>query len=129
MFGIGWSELLVILALALLVIGPKDLPRVLYAAGKFIRKIKTFTGDIQHSLENIMRDEELEDITRNANKAGGDNLQFELEKQIQAEEARKRAGQDQPDELMSPLPPQPEITPEDDETTGDVKSEVRDARG
>lgn len=127
MFGIGWSELLVILALALLVIGPKDLPRVLYTAGKFIRKIKTFTGDIQNSLENIMRDEELEEITRNANKAGGDNLQFELEKQVQAEEARKRGGQP-PEDLMAPLPHQPEITPDDDADAEDVKLEDEDAK-
>jgi sec-independent protein translocase protein TatB len=91
LFGIGWSELLVILALALLVIGPKDLPRVLYTAGKFIRKIKTFTGDIQSSLDRIMHEEELAEITREANKAGGDNLQFELDRQVEREAARKRA--------------------------------------
>lgn len=127
MFGIGWSELLVILALALLVIGPKDLPRVLYAVGKFIRKIKTFTGDIQNSLENIMRDEELEEITRNANAAGGDNLQFELEKQIQAEEARKTGKPAPTENLMKPIPHQPEITPEDTEGDVDAKDENKDA--
>ena len=91
MFGIGWSELLVILALALLVIGPKDLPRVLYTAGKFIRKIKAFTGEIQSSLDHVMREEELADITREANKAGGDNLQFELDKEVERAAAEKRA--------------------------------------
>lgn len=100
MFGIAWSELLVILAIALLVIGPKDLPRVLYSLGKFSKKIKSFTGDIQKSLESIMQDEELADIVREANKAGGDNLSFELERQA-AEEARRK-------NLMQPLPPAPD---------------------
>lgn len=100
MFGIAWTELLVILAIALLVIGPKDLPRVLYSIGKFSKKIKTFTGDIQKSLEGIMQDEELADIVREANKAGGDNLSFELERQA-AEEARRQ-------NMMQPLPPAPD---------------------
>lgn len=100
MFGIAWTELLVILAIALLVIGPKDLPRVLYSIGKFSKKIKTFTGDIQKSLEGIIQDEELADIVREANKAGGDNLSFELERQA-AEEARRQ-------HMMQALPPAPD---------------------
>jgi Tat protein translocase TatB subunit len=89
LFGIAWTEMLVILAVALLVIGPADLPRVLYGAGKFFRNIKKFTGDIQKSLEDIMHDQELDEIVREANLAGGDNLQFELDKQVEAEKARR----------------------------------------
>lgn len=81
--------MLVILAVAVVVIGPKDLPRALYAAGKIIRKIRMFTGDIQKSLDVIMRDEELSEITREANKIGGPNLQFEIEKQLQEEVKKK----------------------------------------
>lgn len=90
MFGIGWSEMLLIVAVAVVVIGPKDLPRVLYAAGKFARKIKIFTSDIQRSLDGILRDEELDDITRTANKPGGENLQFEIDRQLAEEEERRK---------------------------------------
>lgn len=127
MFGIGWSELLVILALALLVIGPKDLPRVLYTAGKFVRKIKTFTGDIQSSLDRIMHEEELADITREANKAGGDNLQFELDRQVEREAAKKRAAAAEP--AMTPLPEdQPRTAPEDSLPEDLAKDETKNAR-
>lgn len=85
--------MLVILAVALLVIGPADLPRVLYSAGKIFRNIRKFTDDIQQSLDGIMRDQELDEIVRDANRAGGDSLQFELDKQVEAEKAR-RLGQD-----------------------------------
>lgn len=91
MFDIAWSEMLVVLAVAVVVIGPKDLPRVLYTAGKFIRKIRMFTGDIQKSLDRIILDEELNEITREANKPGGENLQFEIERQAAEEERRKIA--------------------------------------
>lgn len=91
MFDVGWSEMLLVVAVAVVVIGPKDLPRALYAAGKFVRKIRIFTGDIQRSLDKIIHEEELNEITREANKAGGESLQFEIEKQLAEEERRNIA--------------------------------------
>ncbi|MDI1227054.1 MAG: Sec-independent protein translocase protein TatB [bacterium] len=91
MFDVAWSEMLVIIAVAVVVIGPKDLPKLLYAAGKFTRKVKIFTHDIQTSLDRIIHDEELNEITREANKPGGENLQFEIERQLAEEERRKIA--------------------------------------
>lgn len=86
MFGIGWSEMLVVLAVAVIVIGPADMPRVLYSAGKIFRKIKIFTGDIQSSLDRIMHEEELAEIVREANKPGGENLQFQIDRQLALED-------------------------------------------
>lgn len=83
--------MLVVAAVAVVVIGPKDMPKVLYTAGKFLRKIRVFTGDIQKSLDKIIRDEELDEITREANKIGGENLKFEIEKQAAEEERRNIA--------------------------------------
>lgn len=91
MFGIGGFEFLVILAVAVMVVGPKDMPRALYSAGKLFRKFKSFTGDIQKSLDSILREEELNEIIDEANKPGGDNLQFEIEQQAAIEERRKQA--------------------------------------
>lgn len=85
--------MLVILAAALVLIGPKDLPRVLYGAGKVLRNIRRFTGDVQKSIDDIMREEELNDIIRDANRPGGDNLQFEIDRQFQIEQARKTGAQ------------------------------------
>ena len=93
MFGIGWSEMLVILAVAVMVIGPKDLPRVLYSAGKVFRKIRVFTADIQRSIDGILHEEEINEITREANKPGGDNLQFEIDRQVEAERLKKERGE------------------------------------
>lgn len=96
MFDIGWSELLIIAIVAVVVIGPKDLPRAMHTAGKFVRKFKVFAGDMQRSLDKIMHEEEMNEIIREANKAGGDNLQHEIDRQYQMEQARKQAlaGQD-----------------------------------
>lgn len=89
MFGIGLPEFLVILAVAVVVIGPNDLPRALYTVGKILRKFKMLTGDIQKSLDHIIHEGELDEITRAANKPGGENLQFEIDRQVEAEKKKK----------------------------------------
>lgn len=82
--------MLMILLVAAVVIGPKDMPRALHSAGKIFRKFKMFTGDIQKSLDHIMREEELDEIIREANKPGGDNLQFEIDRQYEREQGLKQ---------------------------------------
>lgn len=91
MFGIGLPEFLVILVVAVVVIGPTDLPRALYSAGKLLRKFRVLTADIQKSLDTVLHEGELDDIAREANKPGGENLQQKIEAQVQAEvEDKKR---------------------------------------
>jgi sec-independent protein translocase protein TatB len=91
LFGIGLPEFLLIVAVAIMVIGPRDLPRVLYTAGKMIRKFKMITSDLQKSLDEVMKEGELEEITREANKPGGDKMQFEIERQLAEEETKKKS--------------------------------------
>ncbi len=47
MFDIGWQELFIVAVLALLVIGPKDLPRALRAMGKWVRKARSLARDFR----------------------------------------------------------------------------------
>jgi sec-independent protein translocase protein TatB len=64
MFDIGWSELLLIGAVALVVIGPKDLPRALRTVGQFTTKLKRMAGEFQSQFNEAMREAELDDIRR-----------------------------------------------------------------
>lgn len=89
MFDVSWSEMLLIVVVAVVAIGPKDLPHALHSAGKLIRKMKLITSDIQKSLEKVMLEGELDEITRAANRAGGDNVQMMVERQLQKERAQK----------------------------------------
>ena len=89
MFGIGGFEFLAILIIGILVIGPKDLPRALHTLGKFVRKFKAITADVQASLEDVMREGELDEITREVSKPVGESMQFEIEKQIESEAKSK----------------------------------------
>tara|TARA_B100000886_G_scaffold340555_1_gene311213 strand:+ start:13074 stop:13280 length:207 start_codon:yes stop_codon:yes gene_type:complete len=50
---IGWSELLVIIVLAILIIGPKDFPIVVKKIGSYVKKVKSYITEIQDDIENV----------------------------------------------------------------------------
>jgi sec-independent protein translocase protein TatB len=62
MFDIGWSELMVVGALALIVVGPKDLPKMLRTFGKYTAQARGMARDFQRSMEDAAREADLSDI-------------------------------------------------------------------
>jgi sec-independent protein translocase protein TatB len=66
MFDIGWQELLVLAVLAIIVIGPKDLPRAIKTVTYWIRKARSMARDLQDGLDEVVREAELDDIKREA---------------------------------------------------------------
>ncbi len=64
MFDIGWSEMTVIVILAVIVIGPRDLPRVMRAGGRFLRRIRSLAREFQEGLDQIADDVELDEIKK-----------------------------------------------------------------
>lgn len=66
--GIGWGELFVLAVLALIVIGPKDLPRVMRTFGRFVGKARAMAREFQTSFEEIAREAEMEEMRKEAEK-------------------------------------------------------------
>jgi sec-independent protein translocase protein TatB len=64
MFGIGYSELLVIAIVGLVVIGPKDLPRVMRQVGRWIGKAQTMARHFRSGIDTMMREAELEEMEK-----------------------------------------------------------------
>ncbi len=56
MFDIGWSELLLIGIVALIVVGPKDLPRMFNALGRFTAKAKAMGREFQRAMDDAAKD-------------------------------------------------------------------------
>ena len=64
MFDIGASELLMIVIVAVVVIGPKDLPRALRTAGKWIGKVRRTSNHFRAGIETMIREAEMEEMEK-----------------------------------------------------------------
>lgn len=64
MFDIGWGELLVIGIVALVVIGPKELPGVLRTLGQGMSKIRRMASEFQGQFQEAMREAEMQDLKK-----------------------------------------------------------------
>lgn len=62
MFDVGFDELLVIVIVAIVVIGPKDLPKALRLAGQWIGKVRRVSGHFRSGVEAMIREAELEEM-------------------------------------------------------------------
>jgi len=62
MFDIGWQELFIVAVLALIVVGPKDLPQAIRTMTSWIRKAKMMARDFQAGVNEMVREAELEDL-------------------------------------------------------------------
>ncbi|TNE37860.1 MAG: twin-arginine translocase subunit TatB [Alphaproteobacteria bacterium] len=79
MFDIGWSEMLFVVIVAVLVIGPKDLPRTIATIGKYIRKARSMAREFQAGIDNLAREAELDDLKKDL--TGSDD--FNIKKQVE----------------------------------------------
>jgi sec-independent protein translocase protein TatB len=70
MFDIGWSEFVVIGVVALIVIGPKELPAVLRAIGQWTTKIRRMAGEFQSQFQEAMREAEMADLKKQVDGLG-----------------------------------------------------------
>ena len=64
MFGVDTSELLVVAVVALLFIGPKELPRVMMKIGRWIGQMRGYARHFTSGIENVIREAELEEMEK-----------------------------------------------------------------
>lgn len=79
MFDIGWQELFIVAILAIIVVGPRDLPRTMRTIMSYVRKAKGMARDFQDGIDEVAREVELDDIRKEANKIA----HMDLDKEIQ----------------------------------------------
>jgi sec-independent protein translocase protein TatB len=89
MFDIGWSEFLVIAVVALIAIGPKELPGVLRMVGQWMGKARKMASEFQGQFQEAMREAEMADLKKSFDEvkeaASGftsNNLMTSLEKDV-----------------------------------------------
>jgi len=112
MFDIGWSELVVIAVVALIAIGPKELPGVLRMVGQWMGKARRMASEFQGQFQEAMREAEMADLKKTfdevkdaATGLGSDNIMTSLQKDVG--EALKIDTIDTPATPDTPTTPEP----------------------
>jgi len=97
MFDIGWTEMLVIAVVMIVVVGPKDLPKMLRTFGRTTAKLRSMAGDFQKQFNEALKEAELDDVKKSVDSLRGLNPANEIKKQLNPFEkaaADVRAGLD-----------------------------------
>ena len=114
MFGIGLTELCVIAAAALIVVGPRQLPEMMRQLGRFFVQMRRMSSDVRHSMEQVVREAEeevrLEDLEKSKT--------IIAETTSPAPDARKAGSPGKPayceSKAPGPLYPHPDSLPTED---------------
>ena len=109
MIDIGWMEMLVVAVVALLVIGPKDLPRALRTVGHWVGKVKGVAREFQSSVDDMIRESDLEEYRQGIQNLADGELDDDWDRKIDptGSENDPFAGPtgDENDPFVEPAPP------------------------
>ena len=64
MFDIGWTEMLVVAVVMILVVGPKDLPGMLRTIGKSVGNVRRMAGDFQRQFSDALKEAEIDEVKK-----------------------------------------------------------------
>ena len=88
-FGLSMSEIMVIAVIALIVVGPKDLPKMLRTVGRFVTKLRGMAGEFQRHLDSAIREAGIEDMKKEVRNMTNFTVTSDVGKQM-SEEFRKQ---------------------------------------
>lgn len=138
MFDIGFSELLLVLVIGLVVLGPERLPVAVRTVSGWIRTLRSLAATVQNELAQELKVQELQDSLKKVEQAGLQNLTPELKASMdelkEAAEALKRSYQsdtssEAPHTIHNPLVTEPEaihdgVTPAESATQASASPQV-----
>ncbi|MBI2255713.1 MAG: twin-arginine translocase subunit TatB [Proteobacteria bacterium] len=126
MFDIGWSEMLIIGVVVLVVLGPKELPHALKTFSHWMRAARKLGAEFQSGVNEIVREAELEDAKRELQKISSHSISDKIEKAIDPSGELKKAINEPVTEakaaLSAPLPDTEPAKPSISEMTATMPS-------
>jgi sec-independent protein translocase protein TatB len=91
-FGLSMGELMVIALVALIVVGPKDLPRMLRMVGRFVTRVRGMAGEFQRHLDSAIREAGIDDVKKEVTSMTNFTVTADIDKQM-TEEFRKQSSE------------------------------------
>ncbi|MEA3051104.1 MAG: sec-independent protein translocase protein TatB [Sphingomonadales bacterium] len=120
MFDIGYSELLLIAVVALIVIGPKDLPRVMRIVGQWVGRARGMARHFRSGIDTMMREAELEEMEKKWREENERILKDHPFANPLADPLALGAPAEVPPENEAPPPPPPPAEPPAEDKTGEL---------
>ncbi|MBP7066061.1 Sec-independent protein translocase protein TatB [Ferrovibrio sp.] len=128
MFDIAWSELGIIAVVALVVIGPKDLPKVLRSVGQWVAKARSMAREFQSGIDDMVRESELDELRKVAKSVTDFSVENEIKKTVDPDGSLEKTltAEALPsyNDLVSPDGTLPAASPADAVTTETVPAET-----
>jgi sec-independent protein translocase protein TatB len=85
MFDISWTEFLLVGIVALIVIGPKELPGVLRTLGQYTRKVRGMAAEFQNQFQEAMREAEMADLKKQVDDMAHDIKNYDPLKDVRSD--------------------------------------------
>ncbi|ESX50189.1 Sec-independent protein translocase protein TatB [Mesorhizobium sp. C416B] len=111
MFEVGWTEMLVIAIVMIVVVGPKDLPNMLRTFGRTTAKLRAMASDFQKQFNEALKEAELDDVKKSVDTLRGLNPAAEIRKQLNPFEQAAAEVRSGVDAVMKPKPAVDPATP------------------
>ncbi len=96
MFNFSWSEIAVIVVVALIAIGPKDLPGALKAVAQLVKKARGMAAEFQTHVNELMREADLEDVRKHIDDIRNFDLKGTVERAIDPDQSIRRTFTEDP---------------------------------
>src|ERR1700741_2641272 len=84
MFDISWGELLIVMVVALVVVGPKDLPKLMRKAGQWLGRARALANQFRKSFDEMARPAELDELRAEVERLKSDRPLSEIESEANA---------------------------------------------
>ncbi|WP_431284314.1 Sec-independent protein translocase protein TatB [Humitalea sp. 24SJ18S-53] len=110
MFDLAWSEIALIAVVALVVIGPKDLPDAVKGVARAIQKLRRMAGEFQTQVDEVAKDAGVQELRQSINEIRNFDIKGQIEKAVDRDGDLRSTFSQNP---LSPdtLPPSPAWTP------------------
>jgi sec-independent protein translocase protein TatB len=82
MFDLGWGEMAVIALVAIIILGPKELPHALKTLGRAVRKVREVSREFQGHIDEMVRESELDDVRKQLEDVKGKGITRALQEQV-----------------------------------------------
>ena len=109
MLDVGWTEMLVIAIVMIVVVGPKDLPNMLRTMGRMTAKLRGMAGDFQRQFNEALKEAELDDVKKSVDALRDLNPMSQIRKQLNPFEQAASDVRSGLDDVMKPKPAAPAV--------------------